>query len=204
MAHEPPRPPDEPNPRERMAAESERTWASPRAAGEGKLEDAGTEARSEARRSPQLVILQGEKGLGSSPQSLDPGTAEDLTDERSVRPALQLLTRENLLTFEEEVLEVLKETSPEHSPASPAARRMGRLILIWVAVIESILMLGFGWYLKGWEGALFGLLGLLAFGLARAFLIILAGIARARDWSRAEDIVRQRRKERQQRRQRAS
>jgi len=153
----------------------------------------------EGQRMPQLTVLAGAKAAPLA--TLDRSSHEDGDQElqnssAEARRHLQLVVWERELPFEEEVLKVLREQSPEASPASPEGRRLGQRILIAVAVVESALMIGFGWYLRGWEGAFFGFLALIFFGLARAFLLILAGIARARDWSRAEEVTRARRKAR--------
>lgn len=145
-----------------------------------------------AEAPPRITLIPGGKEERPLPGLLEPPSAAP--DERLERRRhLSLVQPDESEQFEAEVAEALREISPEPNPASPEARRLGRRILIVTIVVESALIMGFGWYLKGWEGALFGLIALLLFGFARAFLILVAGILRERDRMEAEALVRARR-----------
>lgn len=142
---------------------------------------------------PRITLLPGGKTAAPLPSLATPEDSTSTNPEER-RRHLALVVPDEQELFEAEVAAALREISPEPNPASPEARRMGRRILIGTIIVESVLIMGFGWYLKGWEGALFGLLALLLFGFARAFLILVAGILREKDRVEAEALVRARRK----------
>ncbi|MFM7200071.1 MAG: hypothetical protein ACKO6N_04710 [Myxococcota bacterium] len=142
---------------------------------------------------PRITLLPGGKTAAPLSSVAAPERITTTPPEER-RRHLALVVPDEQAQFEAEVAAALKEISPEPNPASPEARRMGRRILIGTIIVESVLIMGFGWYLKRWEGALFGLLALLLFGFARAFLILVAGILREKDRIEAEALVHARRK----------
>jgi len=108
-------------------------------------------------------------------------------------PHLRLVRRSDADEFEREVLAELRRISPEGSPPGREAHRWSVRLLIAVVTLEGVGLVALGWHYGGWQGAMIGVVVLVVGGAVRAGPILLAAVARRRDWREAEANVRARR-----------
>ena len=104
-------------------------------------------------------------------------------------PRLRVIRRTEEQQFEIEVAAVLRERSPEGAPASPEAQRRSLQLLIAVLILEGAGLMYLGWRYFGIEG--------IVGGAIRAAPVLMAAHARRKDRLEAEEIVRERWRQRE-------